>query len=147
MRVKGDREKVRCLGKEIDDKEAKLTAFLTVVSGGVEGDGVKDYSRSQYFGNGGVEGRGLVGMGVEMRNYFIDRRVVMLIVTDVIDRRALMRTNSEIGLVTNSDMRPYQPYQHLSASVVDNNHYGVGEYVEKEKRTLKANQYYQNSNI
>nr|GEV90158.1 retrovirus-related Pol polyprotein from transposon TNT 1-94 [Tanacetum cinerariifolium] len=39
------------------------------------------------------------------------------------------------------------PYQHLSASVVDNNHYGVGGYVKKEKRTLKANQYYQNSNL
>nr|GEU94016.1 uncharacterized mitochondrial protein AtMg00810-like [Tanacetum cinerariifolium] len=119
-RVKGDHEKVRRLGKEIDDKEAELTAFSTVVSGGVGGYGVEDYSRSQYSSNGGVDGR---------------------------DRRALMRTNSKIGSVTYSNTRPYQPYQHLSASVVDNNHYGVGGYVEKEKKTLKANQYYQNSNL
>ncbi|GJR10920.1 hypothetical protein Tco_0793572 [Tanacetum coccineum] len=133
-RVKGDREKVRHFGKEIDDKEAELTAFSTVVSGGVGGDGVEDYSRSQYSGNGGVEGRGLVGMGAETRNDFIDRRAIMPIVTDVVDRRALMnvvdrralmRTNSEMGSVTNSNMRPYQLYHHLSASVVDNNHYRI----------------------
>ncbi|GKA61895.1 transcription factor GTE4-like protein isoform X1 [Tanacetum coccineum] len=115
--------------------------LVVMVDGGVKID-LKVYS-----GNGRVEGRGLVRMGAEMRNDFIDKRAVMLIVMDVVDRRALMRTNSKIGLVTNSDMSPYQPYQHLSASVVDNNHYGVGEYVEKEKRMLKANQYYQNSNI
>ncbi|GJR07582.1 transcription factor GTE4-like protein isoform X1 [Tanacetum coccineum] len=128
--------------KVIDDKEAKLTAFSTVVSGGVRGDDVEDYGLSQYSGNGRVEGRGLVRIGVEMHNDFIDRRVVMLIVTDVIDRRALMRTNSEIGLVTNSDMRPYQPYQHLSVLVVDNNHYRVemlkGIFVEVKKKSETA---------
>ncbi|PWA63611.1 Bromodomain-containing protein [Artemisia annua] len=146
-RVKGELDKVRRLGKKLDDKEAELTAFSTVVSGGVGGDGVEGYSRSQYSGNGGVEGRGLVGMGAEMRNDFMDRRAVMPIVTDVVDRRALMRINSEMGSVTNSDMRPYQPYQQLSVSVVDNNHYGVGEFVEKEKRTPKANQYYRKSDF
>lgn len=144
-RVKGELDKVRRLGKKLDDKEAELTAFSTVVSGGVGGDVVEGYSRSQYSGNGGVEGRGLVGMGAVMRNDFMDRRAVMPIVTDVVDRRALMRINSEVGSVTNSDMRPYQPYQQLSVSVVDNNHFGVGEFVEKEKRTPKANQYYRKS--
>nr|GEU89308.1 transcription factor GTE4-like isoform X1 [Tanacetum cinerariifolium] len=75
-RVKGDHEKVRRLGKEIDDKEAELTAFSTVVSSGVGGDAVEDYSRSQYFGNGRVEGGSLVGMGAETSNDFMDRRAI-----------------------------------------------------------------------
>nr|GEV13246.1 transposon Ty3-G Gag-Pol polyprotein [Tanacetum cinerariifolium] len=75
-KVKGDREKVRRLGKEIDDKEAELTAFSTVVSGGFGGNDVEDYSRSEYFRNGRVQGRGLVGMGAESRNDFIDRRAI-----------------------------------------------------------------------
>nr|GFA88501.1 hypothetical protein [Tanacetum cinerariifolium] len=58
--------------------------------GGIGGDGVKDYSHLQYSGNGEVEGRSLVRMGAETRIDFIDWRVVMPIVTDVVDRRALM---------------------------------------------------------
>nr|GEV84089.1 vacuole protein [Tanacetum cinerariifolium] len=54
----------------------KLTAFSTVVSGGVGGDGVKDYSRLQYSGNGEVEGRSLVRMGAETRIDFIDKRAI-----------------------------------------------------------------------
>nr|GEU92289.1 probable ATP synthase 24 kDa subunit, mitochondrial [Tanacetum cinerariifolium] len=70
-RVKGDRGKVRRLGKEIDDKEAELTAFSTVVSGGAEGDSVEDYSRSQYSGKGGAEGREMLkGIFLEVKKKF-----------------------------------------------------------------------------
>ncbi|PSR96394.1 Transcription factor like [Actinidia chinensis var. chinensis] len=57
------------------------------------------------------------------------------------DGRALMRVNSEVGSVSHHDSRLFRQ---LSVSVVENN-YGVGELVEKEKRTPKANQYYRNS--
>ncbi|XP_076936446.1 transcription factor GTE4-like [Bidens hawaiensis] len=66
---------------------------------------------------------------------------------DLVDRRALLRVNSEMGAsYTNSGIRPFRQ---LSVSVMNNNnhyhhHYGVGEFLEKEKRTPKANQYYRN---
>lgn len=58
------------------------------------------------------------------------------------DRRALMRVNSEMG--GGQDYRPFRP---LTVSVMENNNhaYGNGEFVEKEKRTPKANQFYRNS--
>ncbi|CAL5403054.1 unnamed protein product [Camellia sinensis] len=57
------------------------------------------------------------------------------------DGRVLARVNSEVGSVGHHDSRPFQQ---LSVSVMENNH-GVGEFIEKEKRTPKANQYYRNS--
>ncbi|KAA8526777.1 hypothetical protein F0562_008994 [Nyssa sinensis] len=61
----------------------------------------------------------------------------------VINRGGLVRVNSEVGSVGHLDSRSFQ---HLSVSVMENNH-GVGEFVEKEKRTPKANQYYRNSDF
>ncbi|XP_076896441.1 transcription factor GTE4-like [Bidens hawaiensis] len=71
-------------------------------------------------------------------------------VNGVVDRRALFRVNSEVGSVTNGVIRPFHQ---LSVSVANNNshhhshivNYGVGEFMEKEKRTPKANPYYQSS--
>ncbi|XP_076947933.1 transcription factor GTE4-like [Bidens hawaiensis] len=71
-------------------------------------------------------------------------------VNDIVDRRALFRVNSEVGSVTNGVIRPFHQ---LSVSVANNNNnhhsrivnYGVGEFMEKEKRTPKANPYYQSS--
>ncbi|KAL2331643.1 hypothetical protein Fmac_019224 [Flemingia macrophylla] len=40
---------------------------------------------------------------------------------------------------------PTRPLHQLSVSVLENNSQGVGEIVEKEKRTPKANQFYRNS--
>ncbi|KAI7747033.1 hypothetical protein M8C21_020293, partial [Ambrosia artemisiifolia] len=57
------------------------------------------------------------------------------------DRRALFRVNSEVGSVSNGVVRPFGQ---LSVSVGNINN-GVGEFVEKEKRTPKANPYYQSS--
>ncbi|KAM3287069.1 transcription factor GTE4 isoform X1 [Capsicum chacoense] len=49
--------------------------------------------------------------------------------------------------VKHSQPRPFhpRPYQPPSLSVVVNNNSPVGEYVEREKRTPKANPYYKNS--
>ncbi|XP_034679161.1 transcription factor GTE4-like isoform X2 [Vitis riparia] len=51
-----------------------------------------------------------------------------------------LRVNSEVGSVGVQDSRPFRG---LSVSVMGNSH-GIGEFVEKEKRTPKANKYYQN---
>lgn len=58
----------------------------------------------------------------------------------VAGRAQLMRVNSEVGPVRRQETRPFR---HLTVSVGSN--HGIGEFVEKEKRTPKANQYYRNS--
>ncbi|CAJ1956677.1 unnamed protein product [Sphenostylis stenocarpa] len=54
------------------------------------------------------------------------------------------RAHSEVVSVVVSPREPSRPLHQLSVSVLDNNQ-GVGEIVEKEKRTPKANQFYRNS--
>lgn len=51
-----------------------------------------------------------------------------------------LRVNSEVGSVGVQDSRPFRG---LSVSVMENSH-GVAEFMEKEKRTPKANKFYQN---
>lgn len=118
-------EQVRSLVQKLESKEAELTAHSAAVIGeeagnvhslqhGREIEQVRTYSHSQHSGN------------------------------DVIDRRALVRVNSEVG--SGGNHQDLRPLRHLSVSVVDNSH-GVGEFLEKEKRTPKANQYYRNSDF
>ncbi|XP_019193459.1 PREDICTED: transcription factor GTE4-like isoform X3 [Ipomoea nil] len=59
----------------------------------------------------------------------------------VIKNRTLVRVNSEVGSVGHQEVSLFRP---PSILVTESNH-GVGELVEKEKRTPKANQYYTNS--
>ncbi|OVA14502.1 Bromodomain [Macleaya cordata] len=53
------------------------------------------------------------------------------------------RVNSEVGSA--GPHNESRPLNQLSVSVFENSHGGVGDIVEKEKRTPKANQYYRNS--
>ncbi|XP_047315228.1 transcription factor GTE4-like [Impatiens glandulifera] len=59
----------------------------------------------------------------------------------VVSGRALLRVNSEFGSAAHRNSRPLRQ---LSVSVTNNSHV-INEFVEKEKRTPKANQYYHNS--
>ncbi|KAF6177137.1 hypothetical protein GIB67_025474 [Kingdonia uniflora] len=54
------------------------------------------------------------------------------------------RANSEVGLVGHHEPRPFRQ---LSVSVLENNHGGMNgsDFMEREKRTPKANQFYPNS--
>ncbi|KAK4344570.1 hypothetical protein RND71_034746 [Anisodus tanguticus] len=63
---------------------------------------------------------------------------------NVMNSRSLMRVNSDVGSVRHIQIqsRPFRPPPRL-AVVVDNN--VVGEFMEREKRTPKANPYYKNS--
>lgn len=62
---------------------------------------------------------------------------------NVIDNRSLVRVNSEVGSRGHGhiQLRPFRP---PGLAVVVNNNV-VGEFMEREKRTPKANQYYKNS--
>ncbi|XP_016468598.2 transcription factor GTE4 [Nicotiana tabacum] len=60
---------------------------------------------------------------------------------NLINGRSLVRVHSEVGSVGHIQPRPFRPPR---LAVVVNNH-TVGELVEKEKRTPKANPYYKNS--
>ncbi|XP_059662704.1 transcription factor GTE4-like [Cornus florida] len=62
---------------------------------------------------------------------------------DVINKAHLVMVNSDACSVAPNDSGPFQQ---LSVSVMENNH-GVGEFAEKDKRTPKANTYYQNSDF
>ncbi|KAK3030278.1 hypothetical protein RJ639_039861 [Escallonia herrerae] len=90
-------DQVRTLVKQLEAKEAELTAHSTVAAAHSASD------------------------------------------VNVIDRRGLVRVNSEVGSVGHMESRPFRQ---LSVSVMDNNHGLGGEYMEKEKRTPKVNQYY-----
>ncbi|KAK4363974.1 hypothetical protein RND71_015332 [Anisodus tanguticus] len=63
---------------------------------------------------------------------------------NVMNSRSLMRVNSDVGSVRHiqTQPRPFRPPPRL-AVVVNNN--AVGEFMEREKRTPKANPYYKNS--
>uniref|UniRef100_A0A6M2EI98 Bromo domain-containing protein n=1 Tax=Populus davidiana TaxID=266767 RepID=A0A6M2EI98_9ROSI len=76
----------------------------------------------------------------------------VVLVNDRVDNR-LTRVNSEVGSVgvprestaiLTPTPRQSRPLNQLSISVLENS-LGVGEFVEKEKRTPKANQFYMNS--
>ncbi|XP_052726335.1 transcription factor GTE4 isoform X1 [Vigna angularis] len=60
------------------------------------------------------------------------------------NRVGTKRTHSEVASAVVPPREPSQPLHQLSVSVLENSQ-GVGETVEKEKRTPKANQFYRNS--
>ncbi|KAJ4982294.1 hypothetical protein NE237_033131 [Protea cynaroides] len=62
---------------------------------------------------------------------------------DAVDKGGTKRMNSEVGSVGHHESRPLHQ---LSVSVAENSQ-GVGDVLEKEKRTPKANQYYRNADF
>ncbi|KAI3702802.1 hypothetical protein L6452_28554 [Arctium lappa] len=139
-------DQVRSLVRKLEDKEAELANDSTLLGAAVGNDEV--YSRSQYSGNVTNDRRALVRVNSEMGADYMDRRALSRVHSemgyDTIDRRILTRVNSEVGSLANHDATRFRQ---LNISVVDNNGLGVGEFVEKEKRTPKANQYYRNSDF
>ncbi|KAG5569146.1 hypothetical protein H5410_058912 [Solanum commersonii] len=116
----GELDQIRSLVIELEAKELQLTTHDTNTNGGFNNVGrittipsgaVNSNSQPRYIDNG------------------------------VMNSRALVRVNSEMGLVGNPGSRPFQRPR---VAVVENNNV-VAEFVEKEKRTPKANQYYTNS--
>ncbi|CAK9134108.1 unnamed protein product [Ilex paraguariensis] len=130
---------VRSLIKKLEAKEVQLIECNTTTAGG---GGAGD-SHSQYSGNGMRESTELVRLNSDLSSLgHHDSRPG----NGLRERTELVRLNSKVGSLGPHDSRPSRQ---LSVLVMENNHnHGVvGEFVEKEKRTPKANQYYQNSDF
>ncbi|XP_023768306.1 transcription factor GTE4 isoform X1 [Lactuca sativa] len=145
-KFKAELDRVRSLFQKLEDKEAEITDYSTnlATSGNDE-----TYTHSQYPGNVPIDRRTLLRVNSEMGTDYMDRRALSRVHSeigpDVIDRRALMRVNSEIGPLSNQETTQTTRFRPpLNISILDNS-LGTGEFVEKEKRTPKANQYYRNS--
>nr|GEW41265.1 hypothetical protein [Tanacetum cinerariifolium] len=110
----------------------KLTAFLTVVSGGIGGDGVKDYSHLQYFGNGEVEGRSLVRMGAETRIDFIDRRATTNYPSPQQHTTISIQKCQRLRNPMHYTPPPTPTTTEDSATKHDESHEGKGKYAKRE---------------
>lgn len=119
-KLEGELVQVRSLVRKLEAKELRSTAYNTSNTN----------NNPSYVG--GVSSLGAYNQPHLMR--------VHSDLGSVAGRAQLMRVNSEVGSVGRQESRPFR---HLTVSV-GNNH-GIGEFVEKEKRTPKANQYYRNS--
>ncbi|KAJ0801603.1 putative chromatin remodeler Bromodomain family [Helianthus annuus] len=139
-------DQVRSLVQRLEDKETEISHYSNAIEiADNDNDNDGGYDQLQYHsGNVTVDRRSLVRvnseMGMGMGTDYMDRRgltrVYSEIGSDMVDRRALMRVGSEVSPFENHDM---SRFRQLSVS--------VGEYVEKEKRTPKANQYYRGSDF
>lgn len=119
-KLEGELVQVRSLVRKLEAKELRSTAYNTSNTN----------NNPSYVG--GVSSFGAYNQPHLMR--------VHSDLGSVAGRAQLMRVNSEVGSVRRQETRPFR---HLTVSV-GNNH-SIGEFVEKEKRTPKANQYYRNS--
>lgn len=116
----GELDQVRSLVTELEAKQIQLTAHDTNTNGGSNNVG-----RIPSVPSGAV-------------NSYSQPRYID---NGVMNSRALVRANSEMDLVGHPRSRPFQRPR---VAVVENNNVAA-EFVEKEKRTPKANQYYTNS--
>ncbi|KAI3708331.1 hypothetical protein L2E82_37498 [Cichorium intybus] len=139
-------DQVRSLVQKLEDKEAEITNYST----NLDTTGNEEtFTHSQYPGNVTIDRRTLLRVNSEMGTDYMDRRALSRshseMGPDLIDRRALMRVNSEIGPLVNQETTQTTRFRPpLNVSILDNNH-GTGEFIEKEKRTPKANPLYRNS--
>ncbi|KAM7503952.1 hypothetical protein LguiB_002856 [Lonicera macranthoides] len=119
--------------KDFEAEDPQLIANDDLVQptsyyGGGAGGG---YDHSLYSASDMIDRRALTRGGAELHS-----------ANNVIERRGLMRANSEIGSVPLHNSRPFRQ---LSVSVMENHNHAVREFMEREKRTPKANTFYQNS--
>ncbi|KAL3508738.1 hypothetical protein ACH5RR_028139 [Cinchona calisaya] len=117
-------DQVRSLVEKVEAKELQLTAY----------DTSNVNTNSRYGGRVG-------NFGGYYQPQLLRANSEVGTVGHQYSRPQLLRVNSEVGSAGYQETRSLS---HLSVSLMENNH-GVGEVVEKEKRTPKANQYYKNS--
>lgn len=124
-KLESELDQVRTLVGKVETKEHQLTAYSTS----------NVNTNSRYVG-------GSVGnFGGYNQPQLLRANSEVGTVGHQYSRPQLLRVNSEAGSVGYQETRPFR---HLNVSVMENNH-GAAEFVEKEKRTPKANQYYRNS--
>lgn len=117
MSLESELDQVRSLVKELEAKHVELTTYRTSKNGGSITNTVPGGSISSY----------------SHPQYMGDN--------GVIKNRSLTRMNSEVRSAGHIGSRPFQQPSYL---IVENSN-GSSDFMEKEKRTPKANQYYRNS--
>ncbi|KAL7103688.1 hypothetical protein ACP275_08G195200 [Erythranthe tilingii] len=150
IEIKELRKKLECelddvsrLVKQFEAKELQLASYSTQISNSIISN------NSNHISNGGAN----IGAYIhpqpqpqQPRINVVDRRLSVRVNSEVGHQETrpviLSRMNSDMGAPRNLEPRTYS--RQLSVAVMENNHKG-GEFVEKEKRTPKANQYYRNS--
>ncbi|KAL9160291.1 hypothetical protein ABFS82_08G189500 [Erythranthe guttata] len=150
IEIKELRKKLECeldhvsrLVKQFEAKELQLASYSTQISSSIISN------NSNHISNGGAN----IGAYIhpqpqpqQPRINVVDRRLSVRVNSEVGHQETrpmiLSRMNSDMGVPRNLEPRTYS--RQLSVAVMENNHKG-GEFVEKEKRTPKANQYYRNS--
>ncbi|XP_022877444.1 transcription factor GTE4-like isoform X3 [Olea europaea var. sylvestris] len=129
-KLEGELEQVRMLFKQLEAKDANINSSIissnNILTGSV-GANLGGYIQPQ---------------PQYVRNDAVETRVLLRLNSEATRPMGLARVNSDVGATRYMKPRPYS--RQLSVAVMENNP-GVGEYVEKEKRTPKANQYYRNS--
>ncbi|XP_059277168.1 transcription factor GTE3, chloroplastic-like isoform X1 [Lycium ferocissimum] len=122
--LEGELDQIRTVITKLEAKELQLTTTYntSTINGGVN----NNVGRISAIPGGGVNSHS--------HPQYMD--------IGVMNSRSLVRVNSEVGLVGYPELRPFQPPPRVAVAESNN---GVAEFVEKEKRTPKANQYYTNS--
>lgn len=117
LSLESELDQVRSLVKELEAKHVELTTYRTSINGGSITNTVPGGSISSYI----------------HPQYMGDN--------GVIKNRSLTRMNSEVRSAGHIGSRPFPQPSYL---IVENSN-GSSDFMEKEKRTPKANQYYRNS--
>lgn len=140
--LEGELDQVRRLVKELESKEVQLASHNTQIGNS------NLCNKSNYISTEGtIAGEYVHTQPQHARSNVVDRRLLLRVNTDMgamgnMETRhiGLARVNSDMGAARNLEPRVYS--RQLSVAVMDNR---SNEFIEKEKRTPKANQYYRNS--
>lgn len=135
---------VRKVFRQLESKELQLASYNSQI-------GNTNLSNSSNYV--GSEGANVSGYNYpqpqHVRSNAVDRRLLVRVNPEIgtmghqeTRPMGLSRVNSDMGAARNLEPRVYN--RQLSVAVMENNN-RPNEYVEKEKRTPKANQYYRNS--
>ncbi|XP_073155975.1 uncharacterized protein [Henckelia pumila] len=143
-RLECELDQVRRVVKEFETKEILMSSYNNPISDSNIRN-INNYVSSEVGSVGGFAN----SQPQHARNNLVDRRVLLRVNSNVgsianLETRpvGLARMSSDVGAARNLEARAYS--RQLSVAVMDNNQ-RPGEFVEKEKRTPKANQFYRKS--
>ncbi|XP_055824566.1 transcription factor GTE4-like [Solanum dulcamara] len=132
MSLESELDQVRSLVKQLEAKQLQLTTYRTSINGGnINAGSVTTFPGSINAGSITTVPGGSISSYSHPQ--YMDN--------GVIKNRSLVRMNSEVRSAGHIGSRPFQRPNFL---IVENSN-GSSDFVQKEKRTPKANQYYRNS--
>ncbi|KZV42128.1 hypothetical protein F511_29807 [Dorcoceras hygrometricum] len=136
-RLECELDQVRRLSKELEAKEIQISSYNTKISD----SNIRDISNFVSSEVGSVGGLGPEQCG--RQEGVVESKLKCRFIANLESRPiGLARMSSDMGVARNFEVRPYS--RQLSVAVMENNQ-RPGDFVEKEKRTPKANQFYRKS--